>query len=90
MQKSPVTKLEYAFTNADRKFLVVNSDEIIAYPIFQNGPEKEVIRTASIDEILVGNLKHRDKSGYIAIIQDGEIAYIRREGSVKLLEENQG
>lgn len=88
VQQSPITKVENALINADRKFLVVNNDEILAYPILNNSLEKEVIRTASINEVLLGNLRHRDKSGYIAIIQDGDIAYIREE-SVRPIENDQ-
>lgn len=61
---------------AKRKLRVTKKCPIIVWPC----EDPEIIRYAEEGEILVGRAERFDKSDYIAIVQDGDDAYIKEDG----------
>lgn len=59
----------------ERRFKVSHDCDIIVWP----SEEPEVIRLAKAGEILQGYYENYDKADYIAIAQDDESAYVKRE-----------
>lgn len=65
----------YPLRESKRKYQVVKRGAIIVWP----GENPEVIRYAEKGETLEGSTQNRDRSNYIAIIQDGDDAYIEKD-----------
>jgi apolipoprotein N-acyltransferase len=63
---------QFPSRESKRKFRVVKKGSIIVWP----SEAPEIIRYAEKDEILLGRAKNYDKPNYVAIIQDGDEAYI--------------
>jgi hypothetical protein len=59
----------------ERRFNVLHDCDIIVWP----SKEPEVIRQAKAGEILQGYYENFDMTDYIAIVQDDESAYVKRE-----------
>ena len=59
----------------ERHFYVLHDCDIIVWP----SQEPEVIRQAKAGEILQGYYENFDVTDYIAIVQDDESAFIKRE-----------
>lgn len=62
----------FPFHKPSRKLRVIKKCDIIVWPC--NDPE--IIRQAEVGEILLGRLGKFDKSGYNAILQDDDEAYV--------------
>ncbi len=62
----------FPIRESKREFRVTKKCSIIVYP----SEAPEIIRYADAGEILLGRAKNDDKSNYVAIIQDGDEAYI--------------
>jgi hypothetical protein len=72
----------------ERRFCVLHDCDVIVWP----SQEPEIIRRAKIGEILQGYYKNFDQTDYIAIVQDDNSAFVKRE-ALKIVPErpeNQG
>ena len=69
--KSPSELLD---EKPERKFRVIGKCDVIIHP-----DDDEIIRQAEIGEILFGMSERKDMDDNVAIIQDGERAYVRKE-----------
>lgn len=63
---------QFPTRESKRKFQVAKKCSIIVWP----SEAPEIIRYAEAGEILLGRAKNYDKSNYVAIVQDGDEAYI--------------
>ena len=66
---------QYPPKDGKRKFRILKKSAIIVWPC----DNPEVIRYAEEGETLSGSEQRHDKSEYIAIFQDGDIAYISKD-----------
>lgn len=68
----------YPIQEPNRKFRVIEKCDVIVWP----SKKLEIIRQAEVGELLLGRAKNFDTSDYIAVIQDGDDAYVKKDAVV--------